>query len=148
MCACMNLWSLLCAQEQYIFLHDAMLESVTCGNTQITAADLRLKIKKYDRVEVSTGLTTFQSQFNVRGGGGGGRGGERGREGGRGGGRGDRGREREREGGGGGGRGGRGGGGGGGGGIGRRGKERKRERGADGGTTCHAKSEVNDSEAW
>ena len=102
MCACVNLWSLLCAQEQYIFLHDAMLESVTCGDTQITAADLRLKIKKYDRVDTSTGLTTFQSQFNVRG--------ERGEEEGEGegeGGRGDRGREREREGGGGGGRGGR-----------------------------------------
>ena len=70
-----------------------MLESVTCGDTQITAADLRLKIKKYDRVDASTGLTAFQSQFNVKGGGGGGgggRGGERGREGG-GRGRGDRG---------------------------------------------------------
>ena len=98
MCACVNLWSLLCAQEQYIFLHDAMLESVTCGDTQITAADLRLKIKKYDRVDTSTGLTTFQSQFNVRGeGGGGGGGGEEEGEGEGEGGRGDRGRERERE---------------------------------------------------
>ena len=99
MCACVNLWSLLCAQEQYIFLHDAMLESVTCGDTQITAADLRLKIKKYDRVDASTGLTAFQSQFNVRGGGGGG---GRAREGGRERGRGERERrqgegERERE---------------------------------------------------
>ena len=90
MCACMNVWSLPCVQEQYIFLHDAMLESVTCGDTQITAADLRLKIKKYDKVDASTGLTTFQSQFNVRGGrgeegrvgGGGGEWGGRRREGG------------------------------------------------------------------
>ena len=66
------------------------------------------------------------------GGGGGGR--ERGRA--REGGRGERERRQGR-------RGGRGGGG-----IGRRGKERKRERGADGGTTSHAKSGANDSEAW
>ncbi len=52
-------------QEQFCFLHDAMLESVTCGDTQITAADLRMKIAKYTKVDPSTGQNTFQSQFNV-----------------------------------------------------------------------------------
>ena len=42
-----------------------MLESVTCGDTQITAADLRMKIAKYEKVDPSTGQTTFQSQFDV-----------------------------------------------------------------------------------
>ena len=48
-----------------MFLHDAILESVTCGDTQVTAADLRMMIKKYGRVDPITGLTGFQSQFNV-----------------------------------------------------------------------------------
>ena len=52
-------------QEQYVFLHDAILESVTCGDTQVTAANLRMMIKKYGRVDAITGLTGFQSQFNV-----------------------------------------------------------------------------------
>ena len=54
-------------QEQLIFLHDAILESVTCGNTQITAADLRVVIGKYGKVDPSTGVTYFQSQFDVSG---------------------------------------------------------------------------------
>ena len=48
-----------------MFLHDAILESVTCGDTQVTAADLRMMIKKYERVDPLTGLTGFQSQFQV-----------------------------------------------------------------------------------
>ena len=48
-----------------MFLHDAILESVTCGDTQVTAADLRMMIKKYGRVDPITGLNEFQSQFNV-----------------------------------------------------------------------------------
>ena len=50
-----------------MFLHDAILESVTCGDTQVTAADLRMMIKKYDKVDRATGLTGFQSQFSVSG---------------------------------------------------------------------------------
>ena len=48
-----------------MFLHDAILESVTCGDTQVTAANLRMMIKKYGRMDAITGLTGFQSQFNV-----------------------------------------------------------------------------------
>ena len=48
-----------------MFLHDAILDSVTCGDTQVTAADLRMMIKKYGKVDPITGLTGFQSQFFV-----------------------------------------------------------------------------------
>ena len=48
-----------------MFLHDAILESLTCGDTQVTAANLRMMIKKYGRMDAITGLTGFQSQFNV-----------------------------------------------------------------------------------
>ena len=57
--------AIITSQEQLIFLHDAILESVTCGNTQITAADLRMVIGKYGKVDSSSGVTHFQSQFNV-----------------------------------------------------------------------------------
>ena len=52
-------------QEQYVFLHDAILESVICGDTQVNAADLRHIMHKYTKADVSTGLTKFESQFNV-----------------------------------------------------------------------------------
>ena len=57
--------AIITLQEQLIFLHDAILESVTCGNTQISASDLRAVIRKYGKVDPSTGVTHFQSQFNV-----------------------------------------------------------------------------------
>ncbi len=48
-----------------MFLHDAILESVRCGDTQITAANLRMVIRKYSKTDPQTGQTTFQSQFDV-----------------------------------------------------------------------------------
>ena len=33
-------------QDQYIFIHDAILESVTCGDTQIASSDLRRAIQQ------------------------------------------------------------------------------------------------------
>ena len=44
-------------QEQYIFINDAILEAVTCGDTQITASDLRRVIQKMNQREPSTRLT-------------------------------------------------------------------------------------------
>lgn len=52
-------------QEQYIFIHDAILESVTCGNTEISSADLRLTIKKMSRVNPDDNMTILQTQFKV-----------------------------------------------------------------------------------
>ena len=43
----MNLICLLFyIQEQFIFIHDAILESVTCGDTQISVINLRLAVTK------------------------------------------------------------------------------------------------------
>ena len=52
-------------QEQFTFIHDAILESVTCGDTQIAATNLRMnnaKMKKRDAQKQSHG---FQYQFKV-----------------------------------------------------------------------------------
>ncbi|CAI8053567.1 Receptor-type tyrosine-protein phosphatase alpha, partial [Geodia barretti] len=48
--------------DQYIFIHDAILESVTCGDTEIKAADLRRKLVKLKRKDDS-GLSGLDLQF-------------------------------------------------------------------------------------
>ena len=53
-------------QEQYIFIHDAILESVTCGDTEISSANLRLIMKKMSRVNPETKATPLQTQFKVQ----------------------------------------------------------------------------------
>jgi len=52
-------------QEQYIFIHDAILESVTCGDTQIDAGHLRASLDnliKKNQFEMSE----LEIQFAVR----------------------------------------------------------------------------------
>ena len=52
-------------QEQYIFIHDAVLESVTCGDTQIGAGDLRDVLEKL-QMGPQSGPTGLVSQFQVK----------------------------------------------------------------------------------
>ncbi|XP_064386419.1 uncharacterized protein LOC135334961 isoform X2 [Halichondria panicea] len=52
-------------QDQYVFIHDAILESVTCGDTQISAADLRRQIQKMSSVAPGKAITDFQYQFQI-----------------------------------------------------------------------------------
>ena len=52
------------SQDQYIFIHDAVLESVTCGDTEIKAADLRRKLVKLKTRDQSR-LTALGLQFAV-----------------------------------------------------------------------------------
>ena len=49
-------------QDQFTFIHDAILESVTCGDTQILATNLRTTIAKNDSKNQPHG---FQYQFKV-----------------------------------------------------------------------------------
>ena len=48
-----------------MFIHDAILESVTCGDTQISAADLRRQIQKMSSVAPGKTITEFQYQFQI-----------------------------------------------------------------------------------
>ena len=52
-------------QEQYIFIHDAILESVTCGDTQIVASDLQDALEKL-QMGPQSGPTGLVSQFQVK----------------------------------------------------------------------------------
>ena len=48
-----------------MFIHDAVLESLTCGDTQIPASGLSSAIKKLKEKDKETGMTGFETQFHV-----------------------------------------------------------------------------------
>ena len=52
-------------QEQYMFIYDAILESITCGNTQISAADLQKVVTKLRQRDPNTQLSGYEQQFKV-----------------------------------------------------------------------------------
>ena len=52
-------------QEQYIFLHDAILEQVTCGDTQINARELQSALQHLAKVNRATKSTGLHTQFQV-----------------------------------------------------------------------------------
>ena len=56
---------LIIYKEQYIFLHDAVLESVTCGDTEISSANLRLAVRKLNKINPADNTTMLQTQFKV-----------------------------------------------------------------------------------
>ena len=53
-------------QDQYIFIHDAILESVVCGDTQIEASSLRVAMRKL-KERSPQGGSGFLQQFSVSG---------------------------------------------------------------------------------
>ena len=52
-------------QDQYVFIHDAILERVVCGDTQIEASNLRMAIMKLK--EGIPGESSYHQQFSVSG---------------------------------------------------------------------------------
>ena len=52
-------------QDQYVFIHDAVLESVVCGDTQIPASGLSSAIEQLKQMDSETGKTGFQTQLHV-----------------------------------------------------------------------------------
>ena len=52
-------------QDQYIFIHDAILEAVTCGDTQIEASDLRRATQTLSKQDPQTQLTGYENQFKA-----------------------------------------------------------------------------------
>lgn len=58
----MNVFAL---QAQYIFVHDALLEAVICGDTEITVKDLARQIKSLQQVNPESGKTLLHEEFEV-----------------------------------------------------------------------------------
>ena len=52
-------------QEQYMFIHDAILEAVTCGDTQIDASLFSRRITEMSHRYPQTQLTEYENQFRV-----------------------------------------------------------------------------------
>ncbi len=52
-------------QDQYVFIHDALSDYITCGDTSMMAHELRGAIVEMDRKEGS-GKSGFENQFEVR----------------------------------------------------------------------------------
>ena len=52
-------------QDQFTFIHDAILESVTCGDTQISATNLRTRVAKMKRNDSKNQPHGFQYQLKV-----------------------------------------------------------------------------------
>jgi protein tyrosine phosphatase len=51
--------------EQYIFIHDAILEAITCGDTQICANVLRKALQKMNNHDPKTQLNGFETQLRI-----------------------------------------------------------------------------------
>ena len=51
---------------QYVFIHDALVELVTCGDTSVPAKALRGHIKKMVRNIPGEDVSGFTAQFRVR----------------------------------------------------------------------------------
>jgi hypothetical protein len=56
---------LFLSQAQYIFIHTALDELNTCGDTEIAAANIRIAIGRLSRRVQPGGVTGFSAQFQV-----------------------------------------------------------------------------------
>ena len=52
-------------EDQYSFIHDALLEAVACGNTEVAARSLYSYIQKLAQVEVGEHVTGMELEFKV-----------------------------------------------------------------------------------
>uniref|UniRef100_A0A7N4NS37 protein-tyrosine-phosphatase n=1 Tax=Sarcophilus harrisii TaxID=9305 RepID=A0A7N4NS37_SARHA len=53
-------------EDQYSFIHDALLEAVACGNTEVPARNLYSYIQKLAQVETGEHVTGMELEFKVR----------------------------------------------------------------------------------
>ena len=59
---CVHIYAI---QEQFTFIHDAILKSVTCGDTQIAATNLRVAITKMKMRDAQNQSHGFHYQFKI-----------------------------------------------------------------------------------
>ncbi|XP_055485924.1 receptor-type tyrosine-protein phosphatase delta isoform X3 [Psammomys obesus] len=50
-------------EDQYIFIHDALLEAVACGNTEVPARNLYAYIQKLTQIETGENVTGMELEF-------------------------------------------------------------------------------------
>lgn len=52
-------------QHQYAFIHDAVLESLVCGNTQVPASSMKKAMTRLTKKSITTDRNGFETQFHV-----------------------------------------------------------------------------------
>ena len=52
-------------QDQYMFIHDALSDYITCGDTSVMAHELRIVIDEMEK-KAETGKSGFENQFKVQ----------------------------------------------------------------------------------
>lgn len=52
-------------EEQYIFIHEALLESALCGSTEVTARNLHAHLATISQLPPGENLTKLQLEFKV-----------------------------------------------------------------------------------
>lgn len=50
-------------EDQYVFIHDALLEAIVCGNTEVSARDLREHIQRLMQTEIGENITGMELEF-------------------------------------------------------------------------------------
>lgn len=60
------LWYLSSFQEQYIFIHDAILEACLCGETAILMNEFAVTYKEMLRVDSQSNSSQLREEFQVR----------------------------------------------------------------------------------
>ena len=65
-CVCVNMILCLLLQAQYIFIHNALDELLTCGDTEVAAANMRIIIGELSQpAEAGSRVSGFQKQYEV-----------------------------------------------------------------------------------
>ena len=57
---------LISTQAQYVFVHDALDELISCGETDIHVLNLKVKLGSMHKIIPSRGITGFHDQYQVR----------------------------------------------------------------------------------
>lgn len=52
-------------EDQYIFIHEALLEAATCGNTEVPARNLYAHIQKLTQIPPGDTVTAMELEFKV-----------------------------------------------------------------------------------
>ncbi len=55
-------------QSQYVFIHDALNELITCGDTEVAAHNLSIATNQLSRVAPGKSLSGYEEQFQVQSG--------------------------------------------------------------------------------
>lgn len=53
-------------EDQYSFIHEALLEAVACGNTEVAARSLYSYMQKLSKVESGEHVTGMELEFKVQ----------------------------------------------------------------------------------